>query len=330
MSKMKTRPIVSLGLPVYNGENFLAETIDSLLSQTFQDFELILSDNASSDATERICLAYQRVDSRIRYIRHPKNLGAAANYNFVFHQSRGRYFKWCAHDDLISSDFLERCVKYLDENPECVGAFPKYVKMIDGESQVISEQSADLEIYDDKGAARFANIAPKSRLIPIMSFFALYRRDVLCHTGLHGSFQSSDRVLIAEVLLYGRIEFLETSYFAFRKHPNQYSARMAEGQNFCVSWLDTSADGKIVFKHLRYTGEFIKVVLRAKLSFSDRLIALRGIAKLVKAQRQALIKELMFPFYRNGKLTRVGERARLIRKKILNRNFSRSSTSNDR
>ena len=108
MTPVKTadRPRVSIGLPVYNGENFLEFALDSILGQTFQDFELIISDNASTDATESICRRYAAKDSRIRYYRNPNNQGAAQNYNRVFALARGEYFKWAAHDDVCKPNYL--------------------------------------------------------------------------------------------------------------------------------------------------------------------------------------------------------------------------------
>src|SRR5690242_6344650 len=101
-----TSPKVSIGLPVYNGERFLAEAIDSVLAQTFTDFELIISDNASTDRTPEICKAYAEKDSRIRYYRNEENQGASWNFNRVFELSRGMCFQWLAHDDYIAPGFL--------------------------------------------------------------------------------------------------------------------------------------------------------------------------------------------------------------------------------
>ena len=110
-------PKVSLGLPVYNGETFLAETLDSLLAQTFDDFELVISDNASTDDSQQICERYAALDPRVRYVRQVENRGAAWNFGEVFRLARGEYFKWCAHDDVCLPEFLAECVKVLDETP---------------------------------------------------------------------------------------------------------------------------------------------------------------------------------------------------------------------
>ncbi len=102
-----SNPKVSIGMPVYNGEEFIREALDSLLAQTFTDFELIISDNASTDGTEAICREYTSKDHRVRYIRQAKNLGAGGNFQFVLYEAVGEYFMWAAYDDLRSKDCLE-------------------------------------------------------------------------------------------------------------------------------------------------------------------------------------------------------------------------------
>src|SRR5262245_31410059 len=114
------RPRVSIGVPVYNGERYLRECIDSILGQTFRDFELILSDNASTDATRTICEAYATRDPRVRYYRNEQNLGACRNFNRCVELARGDYFLWAAHDDAIAPEYLARCVEALDRDPSVV------------------------------------------------------------------------------------------------------------------------------------------------------------------------------------------------------------------
>src|SRR5687767_6137887 len=104
-------PALSIGLPVYNGERYLREAIGSILSQDFTDFELIISDNASTDGTAAICAFYAARDARIRYHRSETNLGAAPNHRRVFELARAPFFKWAAHDDSGSPQLLERCVQ---------------------------------------------------------------------------------------------------------------------------------------------------------------------------------------------------------------------------
>src|SRR3989339_68658 len=116
----KRRPLVSIGLPVHNGEHYLRKTLKSLLSQTYPFIELIISDNASTDGTEAICKAYERLDERIRYFRSDRNRGAAWNFNRVLELAGGTYFKWAAHDDLSAPDFLASCVRILETDRSVV------------------------------------------------------------------------------------------------------------------------------------------------------------------------------------------------------------------
>ena len=109
-------------MPVYNGERTLRDALDSLLAQSFSDFELVISDNASTDGTESICREYAERNPKIRYVRQPTNMGAGANYKFVLDEARGHYFMWAASDDLRSSDFLEVNVNFLSANPEFVAS----------------------------------------------------------------------------------------------------------------------------------------------------------------------------------------------------------------
>jgi glycosyltransferase involved in cell wall biosynthesis len=115
---MTAVPRVSIGLPVYNGEDYLAEALEALLGQSYEDFELIISDNASTDGTPEICRRYEKQDSRICYVHQPRNIGLAPNHNFVVGLARGDLFRWAAHDDLYGRDLLKRCVDALDEHPQ--------------------------------------------------------------------------------------------------------------------------------------------------------------------------------------------------------------------
>lgn len=113
-------PTVCVGLPVYNGEKFLAKAIESVRAQEYKDFELFISDNASSDATWEICRHYATLDPRIRLNRNDRNIGAIENFELVLKQSSSRYFAWTAHDDLLHPEFLARCVEFLDNHPDYV------------------------------------------------------------------------------------------------------------------------------------------------------------------------------------------------------------------
>ncbi len=138
----KSMPRVTVGLPVYNGEKFLGEAIESVLDQTFEDFELVISDNASTDATEEICRDYAARDRRVRYARAPQNRGAAWNFNRAFELAGGEYFKWLAHDDVIGPRYLARTVEALDHDASLVLCHSQ-TGIIDGEGELIADPQSD-------------------------------------------------------------------------------------------------------------------------------------------------------------------------------------------
>lgn len=152
---INNKPYISIGLPVYNGENFLRETLDSILAQTFKDFELIISDNASTDNTAAICRAYASQDRRVCYYRNEHNLGAAPNYNRVFELSNGKYFKWAAHDDLYAPEYLEQCIKILESNSEIVLCYSPVI-FIDNQGKELRKSASELlNLSSPKAPERF-------------------------------------------------------------------------------------------------------------------------------------------------------------------------------
>jgi glycosyltransferase involved in cell wall biosynthesis len=129
--------LVSIGLPVFNGESFLGRALDSLLAQTFANFELIISDNASTDKTEEICKEYTARDSRIRYIRQASNLGGLENFNFVLREAHSKYFMWAAVDDQWDPAFIQSLLTALENEPTAVGAFCPYQLMAEETREIL-------------------------------------------------------------------------------------------------------------------------------------------------------------------------------------------------
>src|SRR4029078_13195153 len=138
-------PNVSIGLPVHNGERYLSETIECILKQSYRDFELIISDNGSTDQTHAICRAYEASDRRVRCVRHEVNRGANWNFRHVVGLARGRYFRWSSADDLFATDSLMGCVEILDDHSDVVLCYPKTV-LIDFSGKVIRSYDDNLDI----------------------------------------------------------------------------------------------------------------------------------------------------------------------------------------
>ncbi len=198
-------PRVSIGLPVFNGEKYLAKALDSLLAQEYEDFELVISDNASTDKTGQICEKYARSDRRVRYYRNKHNIGLAPNHNLVFSLSRGEFFKWAAHDDECRPQMLKRYVEAFD-------AAPKSVSVVYSACECIDAQGNPLGIYSDHVDKK--NAGPARRLAYLLRRISIYncslgliRSSVLWETRGHGSFPAADRVLLSELAMLG--EFIE-------------------------------------------------------------------------------------------------------------------------
>ncbi len=140
---MIRNPIVSIGLPVYNGEQTIRKSIESVLSQTLTNFELIISDNASTDSTHEICKEFEKIDKRIRYVRQENNMGAWWNFNFVLKEAKCDYFMWNAADDQMSNNYLESNLEVIEKNENCIGSVGKtnYFGSLIEELEIVSNDS---------------------------------------------------------------------------------------------------------------------------------------------------------------------------------------------
>ena len=286
LSKMSR---VSVGLPVYNGEQYLSETLDSLLAQTYDDFELIICDNGSTDGTEAICRDYAARDPRIRYERHEQNQGAAWNFNRTFELARGEFFKWAAADDLCAPTFLERSVDALDRDPEVVLAFAR-CQEIDDKGAVIKSYPSMADLNAPNLFRRFAAaiIGPQ----PFIPVFGLIRRDVLAQTKLIGKYSGSDRPLIGELALRGRLHEIPEFLFFYRVHPQQ-SWGGGKSHHAQQSWYDPTRLHKITFPHWRLLFEHEHSIWRTPLRPDERIRLHGSILRWVRRKWRYLANNLL-------------------------------------
>lgn len=232
---MTERPRVTIGMPVFNGQNYVINAIESLLAQSFANFELTISDNASTDRTKEVCEHYAALDSRINYVRQDSNLGAIANFNLLAKLARGSYFKWAAHDDVCEPTYLQRCVEVLDEYPEVVLCHCDS-DMIDedGRSWLDRMPVDDEEIeLDANGKRRWAGLPryhhnasrPSQRFAGVLigtrwcvDSYGLIRMNALRKTGLFPAIYGSEKVLIGELSLLGTTHQVSQELFKQRIH----------------------------------------------------------------------------------------------------------------
>ena len=196
-TNVKRRSRVSIGVPVFNGERFLEQALQSLVTQTFSDCEIIISDNASTDRTGEICRAFAAQDPRIRYYHNVVNRGASWNFNRVLELAGGEFFKWAAADDICAPEFLARCVAALDQSPEAVMAMTK-VAEIDESGHIfdsITVPGNTLVPAIPSGAP--AHIRFRQTIRPdhiCINIFGLIRSDMLRQVGPMQNYEDADRL----------------------------------------------------------------------------------------------------------------------------------------
>ena len=265
------RPLVSIGIPVYNGERYLENALNSILSQTFRDLELIISDNGSSDRTEEICRRYAGADPRIRYYRSEQNLGAGWNFDRVAELARGKYFKWACHDDLCALEFVQRCIEILEQDPKTVLAYPKTL--------IIDERGVEIEKHQDKFNLRSSR--PTARFNTYLHlirygnqchpFHGLIRRDVLTKLLPLGSYPSSDLILLGKLALYGKFYEVPSYLFWKRDHPES-SVRAHKPFRERIAWYDPAKKGKLHLTRWQWLGQYLRGIYHAPLKWQERLI----------------------------------------------------------
>lgn len=283
--------LLSVGLPVYNGEEYIQKALDSLLGQTFTNFELIISDNASTDRTAEICQEYVARDPRVRYIRNPENLGAAQNYNQVFKMGIGKYFKWSAADDVCAPTFFERCLAPMEQDPNIVLAFPNTI-FIDENGNTSGEHPEVLHLMEGEANVRYQKfherLRKREKCNPI---FGVIRSSVLAQTRLIDTFTSSDMVLLSELALLGKFFEVPDYLFYRRDHPGM-SIRAYERRDR-AQWFDPKLKGKNIYPYWRLWKEFIRSVWHISLPFPIRGKALVEVMRWAYWRRLLLWRELI-------------------------------------
>ena len=281
-------PRISIGMPVFNGEKYIAEAIESILAQTFADFELIISDNGSQDGTMALCRYYAARDTRIRLEQQPENRGAAWNYNRVFVLSRGDYFKWCAYDDAIAPPYLQRCMAILEQRAEAVLCYPQ--------TQLIDEHGGHTAIYPDglhlnitdpvERLARYL-FRPAKKCNPLLG---LIRKKALARTDLIGSYNASDQVLLAHLALLGQFYEIPEPLMFRRDHPGA-SLRANRTARDVAAWFNPKQKDRLLLPTLRHGLEYLRCIRQADLSFVQQVQCARLVTKRLWWDRHQVLTE---------------------------------------
>lgn len=281
------QPKVSIGIPVFNGTDYLAEALDSILAQTYTNFEIVISDNGSTDGTPELCQAYAARDARIHFHRHDVNRGATWNYNRVFELAQGQYFRWHGHDDIIAPTYLERCVAVLEAEPDVVVAYPKSV-IIDGDSKIIRTHEDNMDLRQDGADQRILGFLP-GLCHPV---FGLIRRDVLAETDLIGNFVGSDEVLLWQLLLAGKFCEVPEALF-FRRYHAKASVVANPDFRSRAQWFDPNKRTRFYFKTWHHFYLKLRAIQQASLPTNEKRRVLIEFAKFHAAHPGFMVQDFL-------------------------------------
>lgn len=284
------KPRVAIGLPVFNAERYLSQTLDSILAQTYSDFDLIISDNASVDQTQEICYAYAAKDKRLHYFRNEKNLGASPNFNRVFELSSHEYFKWAPYDDLIESEFVAECVNVLDHNPAVALCYSK-AKIVDEQGVYVVDYDPGPDTSSTKPYERFRNLILHPEYA--IQQMGLIRSEILKKTRLHGCFPSSDEVLLAELALRGGFYEIPDRLYIYRRHQEQSTTEIK--QRARILFFDTSLAGKILLPKWFYFSACLDAINRSPISQRECMRCYSAMVRwlIVPAHFRAMGKDVL-------------------------------------
>lgn len=260
-------PRVSIGMPLFNAENYVDEAIESVLGQSFSDFELIISDNASSDETLDLCQSWAKKDSRVRVVESSENLGAAWNYNRTVEMATAGLFRWQAHDDRCDLDMLRRLVLCFEQDPEIVLAYT-HTRLIDQQGDEIRVLHDHLAVDSPRVAKRYRNII--CNLNDCNSVFGLIDINVLRSTSVIAPYTSSDRALLFELSLRGRFAEIPEPMFERRRHLGS-SLRAAKTRTELEQWFDPRKSKGSLFPGLTLFVRHLRNLLKAPIGRRDRI-----------------------------------------------------------
>jgi glycosyltransferase involved in cell wall biosynthesis len=283
-------PPVSIGIPVFNGERYLASAVDAFLNQTFADFELIICDNASTDRTEEIGRAFADGDPRVQYVRNAVNIGSARNYRRVFQLARGKYFRWHAADDLAASDAIAKCYAILEAEPDVVLAYPRSV-FIDERGQQLSTYDDRLQALHDRPSDRFIHVL--SNIGYCNAIYGLIRADVLRKMRPLGTFIGSDICFHAQLSLYGKFHEVPEFLFFRRFHADASSSKSGtQLQDF----YNPGRRDRLYLREWRHFVENLSSIARAPIGVAEQARAAAWLSLNALRSRDRFVDELKQSF----------------------------------
>lgn len=280
-------PLVTVGIPIYNGQKHLEKAVASLLAQSLTDFELLIADNASTDRTPEICAELARSDPRVRVIRHPRNIGAPRNWNCLVHEARGRYFKWASANDRCSPLLLEKCVQALEADAGAVLSYGR-TQLTDDDDRPIEVYAGDIDVSMPRASDRFVAVCMRMNLNNAMC--GVIRTDVLRRTGMDRLYPSGDMALTSELALHGRILLLPDVLLYRRHAPGSFTSMLDPLQ--IQRMYDPEARRPMKLIRVRRHADNFACIARAPIDWREKARAASTALRLLAWDRQRLWGEL--------------------------------------
>lgn len=282
-------PRVSIAVPTYNCEKYIAQSLESLLGQSYGDFELVISDNASTDGTEAICRRYEAQDKRVRYVRRTENIGGPGNFRYVFSLCSGEYHKWSTADDYWHPEFLKEAVAVLDQNRDVVLCYPK-TRKIDRDGATLADYEDRLHLVDESPRVRFRQLYERIGLCN--AHLGLIRREAMLKTRLIAAHKASDVDFLAEMALQGKFWLLPEIRFFRRFHPQSSSWDRGNVEHQRKYYDPNSKTGARMDSWQRFSFQ-LDLVWRSTASVSDKLALSKELGRWARHDRHVLSRELI-------------------------------------
>jgi glycosyltransferase involved in cell wall biosynthesis len=280
-------PRITIGMPAYNAQEHIAHAIGSITSQTFQDFGLVVSDNASTDATREIVEALAARDDRIQYVRQPTNIGANGNYTFVAREARGEFFKWASSSDWCAPTFLEKCLSRIEVDRDAVIVTPR-TRLFQNDLCAAWDYANDIAVVETSPAQRVVDLTSNLRLNNAMN--GLIRTSALRRTRLIEPYYGADIVLMGHLAMLGKILLIDEPLFYRRLDPASSTALQdAEGVR---KHHYPARSVRMLFQNTKHRIGWFRAAMAAPMPARERVRVLLHAARRMYWSRREIIDDL--------------------------------------